>query len=151
MMVLMSQIPNRYHFRGQHEHENVLRVIHRHWFIIFIWLFSFLLWIDYYFDVWIITNERIVNIDQKGLFARHMSELNFGSVQDVTTVVTGILPTVLNYGDVVVQTAGEKERFVFRMIPDPYIIKDSIMKLSKNALDDDLRKVAGTLRAHTSV
>jgi len=196
-MVLMSQIPNRYHFRGQHEHENVLRVIHRHWFnifvhfliilvafgflvislfaipllfpailtadnarfflfaentfFIFIWLFSFLLWIDYYFDVWIITNERIVNIEQKGLFARHMSELNFGSVQDVTTVVTGILPTVLNYGDVVVQTAGEKERFVFRMIPDPYIIKDSIMKLSKNALDDDLRKVAGTLRAHTSV
>src|SRR3989344_7267387 len=187
----------RYHFQGQHENEQILQVIHCHWFnitlhlgimlllsffllgsisfipllfpetaslqsasffafiqstlLLFMWLYGFLTWIDYYFDVWIITNERIVNIEQRGLFARHISELNFGSVQDVTTVVTGILPTVLNYGDVVVQTAGEKERFVFRMIPDPYIIKDSIMKLSKNALDDDLRKVAGTLRAHTSV
>ncbi|MEK9151711.1 MAG: PH domain-containing protein [Patescibacteria group bacterium] len=100
-------------------------------FFIFIWLFGFLTWIDYYFDIWIITNERIVNIEQKGLFVRHISELNFFRVQDVTAIVEGLLPTVLNYGDVEVQTAGEENRFIFRQVPDPYHIKDMVMELSR--------------------
>ena len=114
-------------------------------FFIFLWIFSFLLWIDYYFDVWIITNERIVNIEQKGLFVRHISELNFSRVQDVTATVEGLLPTVLNYGDVLVQTAGEEKRFMFRQVADPYQVKDIVMKLSKSALDDDLHKMANAL------
>ena len=188
----MPHISSRYHFRGQHENEEISRIIHRHWFnilthffailvfsflliggllafpllfpemfdaknarfflfvensfFILIWLFGFLLWIDYYFDIWIITNERIVNIEQKGLFVRHISELNFSRIQDVTAEVEGILPTILNYGDVLVQTAGEEGRFIFRQVPDPYAIKDAVMKLSQAALDDDLRKVANTLR-----
>lgn len=173
---------NRYHFQGQRENEEILTVIHRHWFnilthlliiflfsflliasvlflpvlfpkimsaanarffifventfFIFIWLFGFLVWIDYYFDVWIVGNERIVNIEQKGLFVRQVSELGLANVQDVTVTVEGVIPTVLNFGDVHVQTAGEKEHFVFRQVPDPYRIKDIIMRLSKNAQGD---------------
>lgn len=187
----MPHLSSRYHFRGQRENEVVLRVIHRHWFNIFVhfsiilifsfllivsllvfpmlfpdmldpnntgfflfventffillWIFGFLLWIDYYFDVWIITNERIVNIEQKGLFVRHISELNFSRVQDVTATVEGIIPTILNFGDVLVQTAGEEKRFTFRQIADPYQIKDVVMKLSQSSLDDDLYKIANAL------
>jgi uncharacterized membrane protein YdbT with pleckstrin-like domain len=108
-------------------------------FLLFIWLFGFLTWIDYYFDVWIITNERIVNIEQQGLFDRHISELNFSNIQDVTTSVEGIIPTVLNYGDVFIQTAGEKERFVFHMVPDPYRIKDTVMEISEHSHSSGLR------------
>jgi len=100
-------------------------------FFLCIWIFSFLIWIDYYFDVWIITNERIVNIEQKGLFNRYISELNFRNIQDVATVVEGIVPTMFNFGEVSVQTAAEQERFLFHMVPDPYRIKDIIMKLSE--------------------
>lgn len=117
---------------------------------IFLWIYGFLIWIDYYFDVWVITNERIVNIEQKGLFAREVSELKFSNVQDVTSTVEGLLPTVLNYGDVYVQTAGEKERFVFRMVPDPYAVKDKIMRLSQKATDDNLHRMAGAIRQATS-
>ncbi|MFZ2299792.1 MAG: PH domain-containing protein [Candidatus Moraniibacteriota bacterium] len=109
-------------------------------FFIFVWLFGFLLWIDYYFDVWIITSERIVNIEQKGLFVRHISELNFFRVQDVTATVEGLLPTVLNYGDVEVQTAGEENRFIFRQVPDPYHIKDMVMELSRHKTSIDQRE-----------
>lgn len=173
----MSYAFHPYHFAGQRENEEVIQVIHRHWFNILshfllvillalvlfgsmvalpvffpdflntqserffifmentlfmlIWLFSFMTWIDYYFDIWIITNERIINIEQVGLFDRHISELNFSNIQDVTTTVEGIIPTVLNFGDVSIQTAGEQERFLFHMVPDPYKIKDTIMKLSE--------------------
>lgn len=98
-----------------------------------IWIYMFLIWIDYYFDVWVITSERIINIEQKGLFVRHVSELKLRNIQDVTTEVEGLIPTVLNYGDVHIQTAAEQERFIFRNVPDPYWVKGEIMRLQKAA------------------
>ncbi|MBP6889777.1 MAG: PH domain-containing protein [Candidatus Moranbacteria bacterium] len=178
---------SRYHFQGQRENEELLRIIHRHWFniflqyvgiwcttlllivvfsllpqmaqlssdalqpaflafllntfLLFIWLYAFLVWVDYYFDVWIITSQRIVNIEQKGLFNREVSELQFSRIQDVTSVVDGFIPTILNFGDVYVQTAAEEERFVFRQIPDPYTIKDMVMQLSRSSTPEEARKI----------
>lgn len=100
-------------------------------FILIAWIYSFLVWIDYYFDVWIVTSERIINIEQKGLFVRHVSELDYKKIQDLTVEIEGFLPTVLNYGDLFIQTAGEQNRFVFRQIPDPHRIKSEVMNLTK--------------------
>jgi len=110
-----------------------------------LWLYGFLVWIDYYFDVWIITSERIVNIEQKGLFTRHISELRFARVQDVKSTVSGLIPTMLNFGDVTVQTASEEDHFVFRQIGDPFGIKDEVMRLARTATRDDMRDLAQTL------
>lgn len=99
-----------------------------------LWIFAFLIWIDYYFDVWVVTTERIVNIEQKGMFSRTISELSYGKIQDVTTEVIGFLPSMLNYGNVYVQTAAETERFMFRTVSDPYTIKNIITaQQEKNA------------------
>lgn len=98
-------------------------------FAMMIWIVFFIIWIDYYFDVWFITDRRVIDIAQKGLFNRHVSELEHENIQDVTTEVVGVIPTFLNYGDVFVQTAAEKERFVFRKVPNPYEIKDIIIHL----------------------
>lgn len=98
-------------------------------FAMMIWIVFFLIWVDYYFDVWFITDRRVVDVSQKGLFNRHVSELEHENIQDVTTEVVGVIPTFLNYGDVFVQTAAEKGRFVFRKVPNPYEIKDVIMRL----------------------
>lgn len=97
--------------------------------LLFIWFASFFIWIDYWFDVWIVTDKRIVNIEQKALFVREISELHLDRVQDVTAEVSGLIPSILNYGDVIVQTAGEQDYFRFRQVPDPNGIKDAIMKL----------------------
>ena len=100
-------------------------------FILAVWLYGFLVWIDYYFDIWIITDERIINIEQKGLFMRQISEADYTKIQDVTAQIEGFLPTVINYGDVYIQTAAEKERFVFRTISRPYQIEDLLMQLAR--------------------
>lgn len=97
----------------------------------FIWILFFILWIDYYFDVWIVTNKRVVDIDQRGLFVRNVSELELERIQDITTEVKGVIPTFFNYGDVFIQTAAEKERFIFQSVPDPYKVKDLIMNLQE--------------------
>ncbi|HCP08501.1 MAG TPA: hypothetical protein DIT25_01740 [Candidatus Moranbacteria bacterium] len=100
-------------------------------FAMVIWILFFLIWIDYYFDVWIITNKRIVDVKQKGLFNRSVSELELEKIQDITTRVTGMIPTFINYGDVDIQTAGGKDHFLFIEVPDPYRVKDIIMNLQK--------------------
>ncbi|MFC1609194.1 PH domain-containing protein [Patescibacteria group bacterium] len=103
-------------------------------FATMIWVLIFIIWIDYYFDVWIITDKRVVNIEQKALFMRHVSELKFSKIQDVSIEVTGLIPTMLNYGDLHIQTAGKRERFLFHKVPDPYSLKSIIMNMQAKRL-----------------
>ena len=50
-------------------------------------LFFFARFIDFYLDLWVITNDRIVDVEQFGLFSRTVSELDLFRIQDVTTDV----------------------------------------------------------------
>lgn len=98
-------------------------------YYLYVLTFFFRAWVDYYLDVWVITNERIVNIEQRGLFSRHISAHRLYRIQDVTSEVKGFLPTLLHYGDVHVQTAGPNPRFVFRQIPNSYDVTRKILSL----------------------
>ena len=117
-------------------------------FLLFLWMYGFLAWIDYYFDVWIITNERVINIEQKGLFVRTVSELKFSRIQDVTSEVRGMIPTILNFGDVKVQTASEEDFFLFRQVPDPYHVKDVIMERLRTERDEEIGRVVAATQSH---
>jgi len=98
-------------------------------YALFIWLFFFHAFVDYYLDVWIVTNQRIINIEQRGLFSRIVSEQRLYRVQDITSEVHGLLPTLLHYGDIFVQTAGEEPRFTFKQVPHPYDVRKVVLNL----------------------
>ncbi|MBI2023273.1 PH domain-containing protein [Candidatus Giovannonibacteria bacterium] len=89
-------------------------------------LFTFLAWLDYYLDVWIITNERIVDIEQSGLFKREISEFMINKVQDVTIEIPNMTATVLKYGNITIQTAGERS-FSIKQVPGVYKAKEVIL------------------------
>ena len=110
---------------------DILSLFIQNTFLLAVWIYCFLVWVDYYFDIWIITSERIINIEQKGLFVRRMSSAKYDRIQDVTAEVTGFLQTVINFGDVRIQTAGESENIVFRRISNPYEIKNLVSKIQK--------------------
>lgn len=97
-------------------------------FWMFAALFGFATWIDYYFDFWVVTDQRIVSIEQKGLFSRTISQVHLSRVQDATAETRGILATFLQYGNVYVQSAGEEERFVFAQVPNPNKVVTVIMQ-----------------------
>lgn len=98
-------------------------------YYLFIWMFLFNNFIDYYLDVWVVTTDRIINIEQKNLFYRTISEKTLDRMQDITSEVKGILPTFLNYGTVYIQTAGTMERFVFKDVPRAAEITEQIQKI----------------------
>ncbi len=75
-------------------------------YILLMCLVFIISWLDYYYDILIITDERMVHISQNGLFNRHISELNLLRVQNVSTKIKGLLPTFFDYGNLTVETAG---------------------------------------------
>ncbi len=105
-----------------------------------IWLVAFLEFTDYYLDTWIVTNERIINIEQEGLFHRTASELDLSAVQDTTAEIRGILQTLLTYGNVFIQTAAEKGRFHFKNIKSPEQVKEIVNKL----VEEDKKRTASS-------
>lgn len=94
-----------------------------------VWVFFFQAWLDYYLDVWVITNERVLSLEQRGIFNRLVSELRLSRIQDVSSQVKGVWETFLHFGDVKVQTAGEEAHFVFYEVPDPYYVAERLMRL----------------------
>ncbi|MDO8463602.1 MAG: PH domain-containing protein [bacterium] len=94
------------------------------------WLVFFTMFIDYELDLWVITNDRLVSMEQHGLFARTVAELDLWRVQDVTTDVRGVFPTFFNYGNVHVQTAAATERFLLEDVPDPNAVRTFILEMA---------------------
>ena len=100
-------------------------------FFLFSWLFLFQAFIDHFLDIWLVTTHRIIDITQHGLFGRTTAELTLDRVQDVTSEVKGMIPTLLDYGTIYIQTAGERERFIFEHIPHPVHVSKRILELAQ--------------------
>ncbi len=98
-------------------------------YVMFLTLGLLIIWVMYYLNMQIITNERIVDITQRSLIHHTISELHLSRIEDVTAEVSGVFGTLLDYGHVYIQTAGETERFVFHQVPNPQAIEKLILDL----------------------
>jgi hypothetical protein len=94
----------------------------------------------YYLNIQIITNERIVDITQRSLIHHTTSELHLSRIEDVTAEVSGVFGTLLDYGHVYVQTAGETERFIFHQVPNPQALVKLILDLYEQLPKEDKSK-----------
>ncbi len=92
-------------------------------------VFFYAQFIDYYLDMWIVTNDRIVNVEQRGLFARTVAELDLYKIQDITSDVSGIIASIFDYGHVNIQTAGAELRFNFIDVKTPHKLRKEIIEL----------------------
>jgi|GEM_PF-916916 len=93
--------------------------------------------VSFYLDIDIVTDRRIVNIDQKGFFKREISELNLHQIQDARAHVRGIFETMFHFGDVYIQTAGGRPNFTFNSIPNPYKVAKKIIDLNEAAIESE--------------
>jgi len=108
-------------------HATLARAVLGVWLLI-TWTGAWGAFTRYFLNAWVLTNRRIVNIKQRRYFSREVSSLFLSRVQDVTTDVTGVLPSLLGIGDIKAQTASEDVEFVMRGIPRPEHMRDLILK-----------------------
>jgi len=97
------------------------------WLLI-VWVIFFIAFTNYYLDALLVTNKRIVDIEQIGLFSRDLAELRIENIQDIKVEVVGLLASLLNFGNLHIQTAAINKEFVIKNIPDPHGVKDTIAK-----------------------
>jgi hypothetical protein len=90
-------------------------------------------WFLYSSNLAIVTDQRVIDVDQKSLFHRTVSEATLDKIQDATVEVKGVLPTMFNYGTVHVQTAGAQEVLDLDWIPDPFTVQQRILNLTKKS------------------
>lgn len=75
--------------------------------------------LDWFFNVCVLTNETVFDVDFTNLIYREISEADLDHIQDVTVRMGGVIRTMFDYGDVYIQTAGEVPRIEFEAIPHP--------------------------------
>lgn len=92
-------------------------------------LFALVRYVNYHLDFWIITNERLISVDQRSLFSQSVAEQELGTVQDITSDVHGLLATVVGYGHVQVRTASERPPITLDTISNPHGIRRELYKL----------------------
>lgn len=91
-------------------------------------LFLTIAWINEQFDVFIVTNHRLVDVTQITFLKRSVTSTPLEQIQDTTGAVHGLIPTILRYGDLTVQTAaGDASDFFIDRIPDPNGVAQRIL------------------------
>lgn len=94
-------------------------------------LFFYSNFIDFYLDILIVTNDRLIDMEQNGVFARTIAEVDLYQIQDVTSEVKGVLETMFNYGNISIQTAGSVPKFIVHDIHNPHALRREILHLAE--------------------
>lgn len=91
-------------------------------------LASFLYW---FFNIYIVTNERVVDIDFYYLLYKRFSQAELTKIQDISYSSGGVVATIFDYGNVIIETAGEAPNLEFDKVPHPEKVVQTIRSLSE--------------------
>ncbi len=101
------------------------------WAVLFLIAAGWLWWEiqDYHNDVYIITDDRIIDIEMKPLgLSTKRREGSLEKVQNVVAQQNGFWAAVLRYGDVVISTAAADEGFTFSMVANPRVVQSVVFQ-----------------------
>ena len=106
--------------------------------LIFIGLiYTFYSWFTWNNSQYIVTNQRVIKIDQVGLFNRMISEAEIHRIQEISTEIKGPLRTMLNFGTVRIKTASDDSKLDLGDVTDPYDVQQAIVQIQKQALQPE--------------
>lgn len=88
--------------------------------IIFILSYLWFNFLSYFFNVGIVTNKRVIDVDFSAVIYREVTDANLNNIEDITSKSGGYFQALFDYGNVIIQTAGTAEVNVdFLKIPKP--------------------------------
>ncbi|MEX0682037.1 MAG: hypothetical protein WD904_04915 [Dehalococcoidia bacterium] len=122
------------------------------WLIALVWvgwwaIRALLNWYRYSHDVWIVTNQRLIDSFKAHPFSHRLSTADLINVQDIAVSKVGLLATMLNFGDVICETAGSNQQFRIIGIPRP----EAIQLMIDKERDRERNRLAGPGTATNAV
>ncbi len=104
------------------------------------WIIATILWylitfgvllerlVSWFNNTYILTNERIIDVDFHNLLSKKVSYAGLDNIEDVSQAVGGIARLFFDYGHVHIQTAAEQREFDFNSVPHPAKVSLAIQK-----------------------
>lgn len=97
----------------------------------------------WFFNIYLLTDERIVDIDFVNVLYRKVSTAKIDEIQDVSIHASGTFQTLFNYGSIFIQTAAEVPEFDFVNIPKP----DKVGTVINQMIDlEEQEKIEGRVK-----
>lgn len=112
------------------------------WYLLVV-AFVYEQFISWYFHVFIITDERVIDVNFYNLLYKEVSEAKIDNIEDVTYRQGGVIRALLNFGDINMQTAGEKREFAIEDVPLPGRVAKILNELK---LEEEHEKIIGRVR-----
>lgn len=110
-------------------------------------IYGGLVYLNYADDVFILTTDRIIDIDRfVFIFFEGRKQADYSKVQDVRVTVDSLLGRVLNFGDIVVETAGRLPNIEMSDIPNPFLVQDAIFQRINAVKERDATAAANRQR-----
>lgn len=88
------------------------------WYL-FVFGYAFYRFIFWYCSVYLLTNERIIDFDFRGILHKEISYAKLAQIEDISPKMIGFFGTFFNFGNVYIQTAGVKPEFEFEKVAKP--------------------------------
>jgi uncharacterized membrane protein YdbT with pleckstrin-like domain len=111
---------------------NPLQLLFTYFFsLMMVCAYSWLNIIIWFFNVGIITNERIVDIDFHGVIYKEITETRLDKIQDITEKAGGFAESFFDFGHLFLQTAGNKQNIEFDNVPHPASVTKLIHQLTE--------------------
>lgn len=83
----------------------------------------------WYMNVFIVTNQRIIDLEQKGFLNKHISEIPFQKVDNIHYRIKGIFHNVFRCGDLFVQSYKGVTFLVMKNVRKPSQIRTKLLKI----------------------
>ncbi|MEA3354948.1 MAG: PH domain-containing protein [Patescibacteria group bacterium] len=112
------------------------------WYLLII-AFIYEKFITWFYHVFIITDERVIDVDFYNLLYKEVSEAKIDNIEDVTYRQGGVARAIFDYGDVEMQTAGEKQEFKIENVAEPHRV---VKILNELKLEEEYEKIMGRVR-----
>jgi CRP-like cAMP-binding protein/membrane protein YdbS with pleckstrin-like domain len=99
--------------------------------VLFLIDFGWIIWEieDWRNDTFQLTDRYVIDIDRKPFgFGESRKQAELANVQNVNADRPGLIPTLFNYGNVIIETAGATADIIFENVPHPSIIQSDVFR-----------------------
>lgn len=87
--------------------------------------------LNWYFNIYIVTNKHVVDINFHNLLNRDFVEVRLDDIQSSKSHIKGVIGSLFHYGDVIIETAAERQHIDFLSVPKPDAVKERIQDLQE--------------------
>ena len=144
MIALMLVLPSVFIFFPPYASlpANYQFIVSLGWYM-FVFGYTLAKFMGWFFNIYILTDERVVDVDFENIFFRKISTAKTEEIQDVNIQSSGAFETFFGYGSVFIQTAAEVSQFEFLCVPNP----DKVGKIINQLIDlEEQEKLEGRVK-----